>query len=61
MDGNAKLRYQLWIPKTFVSSVNAASDGKKKVDTVFQLIASIVNIILIGRKQDRKKAITDTK
>lgn len=44
--------------KTFVSSVNAVDYGKKKVDTVFKIIASIVNINLIGNKQDQRRAIT---
>lgn len=45
------------MPNTFVSSVNAVGCGKKKVDTVFKIIASIVNINLIRNKQDPSKAI----
>lgn len=45
------------MPNTFVSSVNVVSCGKKKVDTVFMIIASTVNINLIRNKQDPSKAI----
>lgn len=45
------------MPNRFVLSVNADGCGKKKVDTVFKIIASIVNINLIRSKQDRRQAI----
>lgn len=45
------------MPDTFISSVNAIACGKKKVNTVFGIIASIVNINLIRSKQDLRRAI----
>lgn len=45
------------MPDTFISSVNAIACGKKKVNTVFRIIASIVNINLIRSKQDLRRAI----